>query len=159
MRSTSRAFLAPWEPLWNADELTKSSFKHRVRFYVQNIKQDEGYAFFILTHKDERLLGGITLNNVKRGVTQSCTIGYWIGQPYANQGYMSEAIRLIIPYVFDKLGLHRLEASCLLDNVPSIKLLEKVGFQREGIARRYLKINSIWRDHILFALLSDDPRL
>ena len=71
---------------------------------------------------------------------------------------MTKALRRIAPFVFEILNLHRLEAACLLNNSPSQKVLEKIGFQKEGIARRYLQINGIWHDHILYALLHDDIR-
>ena len=101
-------------------------------------------------------MGGCTLTNVRRGVTQSAAVGYWIGAPYARQGYMYSALKLIRPFVFELLGLHRLEAACIPENEASRKLLLKVGFREEGRARRYLQINGEWRDHILFALLEDD---
>jgi len=93
---------------------------------------------------------------VRRGVTQACTLGYWIGAPHARKGYMTAAVRAAIPFVFDSLELHRLEAACLPANVASIKLLERTGFTREGMARRYLKINGVWQDHLLYGLLESD---
>ena len=104
------------------------------------------------------LVGGLTLCNVRRGVTQSCTLGYWIGAKHSRQGYMTAAVRAVVPFVFDSLELHRLEAACLPTNAASIKLLEKTGFQREGLARRYLRINGLWQDHLLYALLDTDMR-
>ena len=77
---------------------------------------------------------------------------------HAQKGYMTAAVRAVIPFVFDSLELHRLEAACLPANVASIKLLERTGFTREGIARRYLKINGVWQDHLLYALLESDRR-
>src|SRR5690606_16053876 len=97
-------------------------------------------------------------SNVRRGVTQSCSLGYWVGEPYARRGNMSSAVAASLPFVFEHLRLHRLEAACLPTNVASIRLLEKVGFTREGYARRYLRINGVWPDHVLFAMLHDDPR-
>ena len=79
-----------------------------------------------------------------------------MGAPHAGRGYMTAAVRAVLPFVFDTLCLHRLEAACLPHNLPSIRLLERVGFQREGLARRYLCINGVWQDHLLFALLRDD---
>jgi ribosomal-protein-alanine N-acetyltransferase len=116
-----------------------------------------GYALFIYAATGT-MVGGLTLCNVRRGVTQSCTLGYWIGAKFANKGYMTAAVRAVIPFVFDSLELHRLEAACLPSNTASIKLLEKTGFRREGLARRYLRINGIWQDHLLYALLDTDPR-
>jgi ribosomal-protein-alanine N-acetyltransferase len=117
-----------------------------------------GYALFIFSAASGSLVGGLTLCNVRRGVTQACTLGYWIGAQHAQKGYMTAAVRAVIPFVFDSLELHRLEAACLPANVASIKLLERTGFMREGMARRYLKINGVWQDHLLYALLESDRR-
>lgn len=159
LRALSRDFLAPWEPLWSADELSRSSYRRRVRHYLRDLREDLGYALFIFCAQTEILVGGITVCNVRRGVTQACTLGYWIGAPYARRGYMTAAVRSVIPFVFDSLELHRLEAACLPANTASVKLLERTGFTREGLARRYLKINGVWQDHLLYALLESDPRL
>jgi ribosomal-protein-alanine N-acetyltransferase len=158
LRAQSREFLTPWEPLWASDELSRASFRRRVRHYLRDLREDVGYALFIFAAPASVLVGGLTLCNVRRGVTQSCTLGYWVGAKYANQGYMTAAVRAAIPFVFDSLELHRLEAACLPSNTASIKLLEKTGFKREGLARRYLRINGIWQDHLLYALLDSDTR-
>jgi [ribosomal protein S5]-alanine N-acetyltransferase len=158
LRAASRDFLTPWEPLWAADELSRSSFRRRVRHYLRDLREDMGYALFIFSTTDGALVGGLTLCNVRRGVTQACTLGYWTGAPYARQGYMTAAVRAVIPFVFDSLELHRLEAACLPSNTASIKLLERTGFGHEGLARRYLRINGVWQDHLLYALLDSDRR-
>jgi ribosomal-protein-alanine N-acetyltransferase len=158
LRAASREFLTPWEPLWANDELSRASFRRRVRHYLRDLREDIGYALFIFTASADALVGGLTLCNVRRGVTQSCTLGYWIGARYARQGYMTAAVRTVIPFVFDSLELHRLEAACLPTNTASIKLLERTGFEREGLARRYLRINGVWQDHLLYALLDTDMR-
>jgi ribosomal-protein-alanine N-acetyltransferase len=158
LRTASRDFLTPWEPLWANDEMSRASFRRRVRHYLRDLREDVGYAMFIFTASTGALVGGLTLCNVRRGVTQSCTLGYWIGAKYAQQGYMTAAVRAVIPFVFDSLELHRLEAACLPTNMASIRLLERTGFKHEGLARRYLRINGIWQDHLLYALLGTDPR-
>jgi ribosomal-protein-alanine N-acetyltransferase len=158
LRGVSRDFLEPWEPAWAEDELSRAAFRRRLKHYYREMREDQGYAFFLFRSGDNALLGGITVSGVRRGVSQSCSIGYWIGRPHAKQGYMYKGVRNVIPYVFDTLRLHRLEAACLPSNAASTRLLEKLGFTREGIARRYLKINRQWQDHLLFALLNDDPR-
>ena len=158
LRAQSREFLTPWEPLWTSTELTRASFRRRLRHYAKELRDDLGYAFFVFDLSEETLLGGLTLSNVRRGVTQACTLGYWIGAPHARKGHMTAAVRAVAPFVFDNLRLHRLEAACLTSNEPSIRLLEKCHFMREGLARRYLKINGVWQDHILYALLNDDLR-
>ena len=158
LRASSREFLMPWEPLWAMDELTRASFRRRVRHYQRDLREDIGYALFIYSVATGGLVGGVTLCNVRRGVTQSCTLGYWIGAQYAQQGYMTAAVRAVVPFVFGSLDLHRLEAACLPTNTASIRLLEKTGFEREGLARRYLRINGGWQDHLLYALLDSDAR-
>lgn len=156
LRRRSQAFLTPWEPTWAADELTRPAFRRRLRRYQGEIRSDAAYPFFIFREADDTLLGGCTLSNVRRGVCQSASVGYWTGEPHARRGYMLAALKTILPFVFDTLGLHRLEAACIPDNEPSRRLLRKAGFQEEGHARLYLQINGEWRDHILFALLEGD---
>ena len=159
LRGESRAFLAPWEPSWASDELTKSAFRRRLKRYQKESRLDSAYAFFVFREEDDVLMGGCTLSNVRRGVTQCCALGYWIGERFARQGFMFDAIRGLIPFIFTTLGLHRIEAACLSSNDASKNLLVKIGFRQEGIARRYLLINGEWQDHVLFALLAEDARL
>lgn len=114
---------------------------------------------FVFRNSDNKLVGGITLGNIRRGVGQNGMIGYWSGEPYAGKGYMTEALSLVIPFAFDQLRLHRIEAACIPHNQRSIRLLEKAGFEREGLLRSYLKINGFWQDHLLFALIESDKRM
>lgn len=156
LRARSRDFLIPWEPTWPSDDLSLASFRRRVRRNQQEIARDEAYAFLIF-RDDDVLVGGLTLGQVKRGVVQAATLGYWIGAPHARQGFMSAAVRTITGYAFSTLRLHRIEASCLPHNEASQRLLERAGFTREGYARSYLRINGVWQDHLLFGLLETDP--
>ena len=158
LREESRDFLVPWEPTWPIDDLTRSAFRRRLRRYYRDIREDEAYPFFVFRTSGDTLVGGLTVSHVRRGVTQSCSLGYWIGKPHARRGLMTAAVAATVSFVFGTLRLHRIEAACLADNVASIRLLEKAGFSREGLARRYLRINGVWQDHLLFALLEDDPR-
>jgi len=157
LREASRAFLVPWEPTWPADDLTRGAFRRRLKRYAEDARSDLAYAFLIFRSDDDALVGGLTLANIRRGVAQAGSIGYWVGQPYARQGYMTAAVRALIPFCFGSLRLHRLEAACIPTNKPSIALLEKTGFQREGYARGYLCIAGAWQDHLLFARLKTDP--
>ena len=156
LRGQSRAHLTPFEPQWQADELERASFRRRLRHYAREQKDDLGYAFGIFRLGDDALLGGVSLSNVRRGVTQAAALGYWLGVPYVRQGYMSDAVAAAIAFSFIELKLHRVEAATLPDNAASIRVLERNGFQREGFARSYLKINGTWRDHVLFGLVADD---
>lgn len=157
VRETSRDHLVPWEPSWTLDALTKRSFKDRLRRYSADAKADSGYAFFIFERETDQLVGSITLSNVRRGVAQCGTVGYWTGLPYVRKGYMLEALSALLHVLFDRYSLRRIEAACLPENVPSATLLEKTGFTREGYARQYLCINGNWQDHLLFAILKGDP--
>ena len=159
LRDESREFLAPWEPVWAADELSRSAFRRRIRRYQREIRGDLAYPFFVFRKDDNLLMGGCTLSNVRRGVTQCCALGYWIGAQFANQGYMTRAIKVLLPFVFRTLGLHRIEAACLIGNDASRKLLLRAGFRQEGLARRDLLINGEWADHLLFALLKEEAQL
>lgn len=156
VRSESRSFLIPWEPTWGADELTRAAFRRRVRQYQKDLRDEAGTAFFLFHRNTDALVGGLTLSNIRRGVTQSASLGYWMGVRHAGQGFMTEAVGLLLPFVFRNLWLHRLEAACLPMNEASVRVLEKNGFRREGIARRYLKINGQWQDHVLYAILAED---
>jgi ribosomal-protein-alanine N-acetyltransferase len=157
LREVSRQHLTPWEPKWTSDSLTKRSFKNRLRKYAADARADNGYAFFIFTQKEHQLIGSITLGNIRRGVSQTGTLGYWTGLPFVRKGYMQEGLSTLIPVLFKEYTLRRLEAACLPENVPSASLLEAVGFSREGRARQYLCINGNWHDHLLFAILKGDP--
>lgn len=158
LREESRSFLGPWEPIWPADDLTRLAFRRRLRRYQREIRAGTGYPFFVFSPDGETLLGGLTLAQIQRGVTQSAVLGYWMGRPYAGKGLMTSAVRAVVGFAFDSLTLNRVEAACLPHNVASIRLLEKVGFQREGYARKYLCIDGRWQDHTLFGLVRDDPR-
>jgi ribosomal-protein-alanine N-acetyltransferase len=104
------------------------------------------------------LLGAITLDNIRRGPAQAGTLGYWVGEPFARQGYMREAIDAVVHYAFDRLDLSRIEAACLPENAASRGLLEKAGFKYEGVAQSYLQIDGRWRTHVLYAALRLDRR-
>lgn len=156
LRMESREFLTPWEPVWNEDDLTRTSFRLRVKRAAREIASDEAYSLFIFDSQSDALLGGLTLGLIRRGVAQACTLGYWMGQRHAGKGHMTEAVRGALRFAFMDLALHRVEAACLPSNEPSRRLLERVGFRHEGLARAYLKINGAWADHLLYAALSSD---
>lgn len=158
LRMESRDFLTPWEPVWTEDDLTRASFRLRVKRATREIATDEAYSLFVLEARSEALLGGLTLGLVRRGVAQACTLGYWMGQRHAGKGHMTEAVRGALDFAFSELALHRVEAACLPTNEPSRRLLERVGFTREGEARGYLRINGVWADHLLYGILASELR-
>ena len=93
LRAQSREHLVGWEPQWARDELARSAFRRRLRQYQRELREDQGYAFFIFRY-DDTLLGGLTISNVRRGVSQAASIGYWIGLAHTRRGYMLEDYRL-----------------------------------------------------------------
>lgn len=160
LRGESRAFLTPWEPTWPADSLEEDSFRRRLKRHRREWQEDESYNFLSFvrgkTGQEGPLAGGLALSAVRRGVAQSALLGYWVGKCFARRGYTLAAVRCAIDFAFDDLKLHRLEASCLPANQPSRALLERLGFQCEGMARGFLRIEGRWQDHLIYGLLAED---
>jgi ribosomal-protein-alanine N-acetyltransferase len=156
LRTESREFLTPWEPLWPEDDLTRAAFRRRLRRQSDEMARDEAFSFLIFDAGADTLLGGLTLGGIRRGVAQSGTLGYWMGAPHAGKGRMTRAVASAVRFGFATLRLHRIEAACLPENTASQTLLERNGFQREGLARGYLRINGAWRDHLLYAMVEPE---
>ena len=156
LRHESRDFLRPWEPLWAADELSRDSYRIRIRRYAQDAREGSSFTFFLFDRAGQTLYGGTTLGHIRRGVAQCGTLGYWMGERYAGRGHMREAVELLKLFAFEVQGLHRIEAACLPRNARSIGLLERAGFKREGELRRYLKIAGRWEDHVLYSMLAEE---
>jgi len=154
LRQQSREFLQPWEPTWPSDDLSRAAFRRRLAAYARDREIGAAYPFFVFRSSDGALTGGITLSNVRRGVAQMGSVGYWCGRPFTRGGHTLAAVRAMTHFAFRSLALHRLEAACIPDNEPSRRLLNKAGFTEEGLAKAYLKINGVWRDHVLFGLVS-----
>ncbi|MFN3857177.1 MAG: GNAT family N-acetyltransferase [Caulobacter sp.] len=152
LREASRAFLQPWEPTWAPDDLSRAAFRRRLDAWRRDMEAGHTYPFFVFSAATGELAGGVTLSNVRRGVAQAGTIGYWSGVSQARRGHTLAAVRAVSRFAFSTLGLSRLEAACLPSNEPSAALLLKAGFVEEGYASAYLKINGAWRDHRLFGL-------
>jgi ribosomal-protein-alanine N-acetyltransferase len=127
--------------------------------YLERCRQP-GYAGLLLRRRsDDAILGSINLSEIVRGPFQSAYLGYQIGAPFARQGYMAEGLGLVLHYAFVRLKLHRLEANIQPQNRPSLALAARLGFRREGLSRRYLKIAGRWRDHERWAILAEDWRV
>ncbi len=158
LRQTSADFLVPWEPAWARDHLTRKAFVGRVYWAQRAIAGDSALPLFMVERGTARLLGAVTLDTIRRGPAQAATLGYWIGAAHARQGYMREAIEVLVHYAFTTLDLSRIEAACLPGNTASRGVLEKCGFKYEGVAQSYLQINGRWRTHVLYANLRMDRR-
>lgn len=158
LRLESKDFLTPWEPTWAPDHLTRKSFTNRVYWAQRSISNGTALPLFLVRRGEDTVLGAITVDHIRRGPAQAGMMGYWIGEPYARQGYMREAINAVVHYAFTTLDLSRIEAGCLKENTPSRALLESCGYKYEGVAQSYLQINGRWRNHVLYANLRHDRR-
>jgi ribosomal-protein-alanine N-acetyltransferase len=154
IRRESRSFLRPYEPRWNDTDLSRPVYLARLKRGREEARKGTDYAFFVYLRKEdgEPLVGGITLSNIRRRAAQHVNLGYWMGEEYAGQGLMTEAVGVVIPFAFETLGLHRIHAAFLPGNVASRRVLEKNGFKEEGYAENYLQIDGKWCDHVLFGL-------
>lgn len=158
LREASATFLTPWEPAWSADHLGRKSFANRVTWAARTDSDGTAVPLFLIRRSDRMLLGAITLDNIRRGPAQAGTVGYWIGQPFARNGYMREALEGLCHHAFTRMDLSRIEAACLPENAASRGVLEKSGFKYEGVAQAYLQIGGRWRNHVLYSLLRHDRR-
>jgi [ribosomal protein S5]-alanine N-acetyltransferase len=156
LREVSRDWLVPWEPQWRVDELSRACYYWRLQGWQHDAKLGLAAPFFIFRSSDETLLGGINVSNIRRGVAQDCTIGYWIGKPFARQGHARNAVRAVVDHAFETLSLHRVQAACIPTNMRSRGLLESLNFKQEGYARGYLRINDQWQDHVLYARIAGE---
>jgi len=154
LRKESRPFLKPFEPRWTEADLGHRVYQSRLKRGREEARQGTDYTFFIFVRDGSReiLAGGITLSNIRRRAAQFGNLGYWMGQGFAGQGYMTEAVGLVVAYAFDSLLLHRVHAAFLPHNMASRRVLEKNGFKEEGYAENYLQIDGKWADHVLFGL-------
>jgi [ribosomal protein S5]-alanine N-acetyltransferase len=154
LRRDSRDFLKPYEPRWSEADLSHRVYASRLKRGREEAKAGTDYSFFVFLRQEGRevLVGGLTLSNVRRRAAQFVNLGYWMGREHAGKGLMTEAVGVIIPFVFDTLGLHRIHAAFLPDNAASRRVLEKNGFKEEGFAEKYLQIDGKWCDHVLFGL-------
>ena len=158
IRRESRDFLTPWEPTWSHDSLTQQAFRRRVRVQQRERLAGSSCGLLIFDRDSGEVIGGITIADIRRGVAMACSIGYWVGARHARSGYMTASVAAVLTHAFDTLRLHRVEAACLPDNEASQRLLSKLGFGEEGLARGYLKIDGKWQDHRLFAILDSQWR-
>lgn len=158
LRDQSAPFLTPWEPVWAADHLSRKAFTNRIYWANRSTSQGTALPLLLIRREDAALLGAITLDNIRRGPSQAGTLGYWMGQAHARQGYMREAILSVVHHAFTVMDLSRIEAACLPENAASRGVLEKCGFKYEGVAQSYLQIAGRWRNHVLYANLRGDRR-
>ena len=152
--TASDAFLEPWEPA--RPKGGDPGGAKRFDRLLELRETPHGEKMFICRREDGAFLGCININNLVRGVFESAALGYWIGAPFARRGYMADALQLALRRAFLHHALHRVEANIQPHNAPSIALVRRAGFEKEGYSRRYLKIAGRWADHERWALLAED---
>jgi len=152
-------FLTEWNPTPAADFYTLPYQRERLQGELDLMKEGLLARFWLFKREDvswTTAIGNLGFNNIVRGAFQSCHLGYQLDERAINQGFMTEALRCAIAFAFDKLKLHRIEANVMPRNLRSSRVLAKLGFVEEGVARQYLKINGVWEDHVHFVMLNDN---
>ncbi len=153
MLSKNRDFFEQFSMERNNDFYTLESQLARIENYEADWKNNQAYNFGIFTNEGT-LIGTINLFQVFRGSLQSAFIGYFLDRKHNGKGYTTEAVRLLVDYAFQTLKLHRIEAGVMPHNIGSIRVLEKAGFHKEGIAKKNVKINGKWEDHQVLAIIN-----
>ena len=153
LRVRNRAFFEPWEPTREESWYTLESARRTIAEQRAARREDRGHAFGIFVPE---LVGWANLSAVVRGVFQNAYLGYAVDEASNGRGHATAAVVEAVRLAFTELGLHRVQAAVIPRNLGSLRVLEKAGFRREGHAERYLRINGVWEDHVLFARTSDD---
>jgi [ribosomal protein S5]-alanine N-acetyltransferase len=156
LRKRNQAFLRPFEPHMPDHHFTLEGQREGIEAAIRKWENDVGYTFGIFTVDSHELIGRLSLSNVVRGAWHSCTIGYFLDESRNGQGLTTEAVRLAVEFAFDDAKLHRVQGAVMPRNLGSIRVLEKVGFRHEGLARYYLKINENWEDHNIYSITVED---
>jgi len=146
--------LKPWEPARRPEHFTEVG----QRALVTRLVGTETTVPFVIEAADGELLGRLTLSGVTRGALQSCSVGYWIRADRLRRGHATRAVRAGLDHAFDVLGLHRVQAETLPENTASQRVLERAGFTRYGVVPEYLRIDGVWRDHVMFQALAGPDR-
>ncbi|HEX7732099.1 MAG TPA: GNAT family N-acetyltransferase [Rhodanobacter sp.] len=152
-RAANRAHLAPWEPLRDEAYCTLEHCMQSIAEGRENARLDRGYPFLVFDRDEAEILATFTLANVVRGAFQACHLGYDAAARAQGRGIMHEALQAGLAWAFGELDLHRVMANHLPRNERSARLLARLGFEREGYAKRYLRIAGVWEDHVLTALI------
>lgn len=151
-------YFKPWDPLRTDEFYTVDSRKDALAWEL-NAMMELGYLRLWIFKKEDleykKIIGTIGITNIARGIFFSCKLGYSIDKEEANKGYMTEAVKKSVDIAFNEYGLHRIEATIMPGNKPSLRVVEKLGFVNEGLSRSYQKINGKWEDHVHMVLLDE----
>lgn len=152
----NREFLRPWEPVRTEDFYQKAFHEKELREDLRKMEKGEGLRLWVFLKGEEtRVIGAVAFNNIVRGVFQSCHLGYKLDREAVGQGYAREAVARGVRVMFEELQLHRIEANIMPRNISSRRVVESLGFEAEGLARKYLRINGVWEDHIHWVVLNE----
>ncbi|GGP17629.1 alanine acetyltransferase [Silvimonas iriomotensis] len=151
---TNRRHLAPWEPVRELAWYAPESYEKRQQQALDHFSA--GTALHLVLHDKAsgQMVGKCSYTNIVRGPFLACNLGYSLGAAWQGQGLMLEALKATNNYVFNELGLHRIMAAYMPLNERSGRLLKRLGFEREGLARSYLCIAGQWEDHVLTSLIN-----
>ena len=150
----NRTHLEPWEPLRDSASFTFEGQRTVLERAVAMREADQGYRFAIVS--GSRIVGAVGLNEVVRGSFQNAYVGYWVAGDATGRGYATAGVRLVVDFAFEEARLHRVQAAVMPRNAASMRVIEKLGFRREGEALRYLRIAGAWEDHLIFAVTSEE---
>jgi [ribosomal protein S5]-alanine N-acetyltransferase len=156
--AANRAHLEPWEPARPAHFHTRESIEARLASMVEQMAAGHALHLLLFTRDEDDLIGACNFTNIVRGPFEACHLGFALDARFEGRGLMQEALTAAIAFMFDGGGLHRVMANYRPENQRSARLLEKLGFEREGFARAYLKINGVWADHVLTSLIHPAER-
>lgn len=156
LEKRNKDFFKHYTVLRDPDFYTYEKIKERIENGIIGAANDTLYAFGIFLSQTDELIGNIALSHISRGPAQSCMVGYTLDKKQNGKGYMTEAVKLAVAYGFQTLKLHRIEAGVMPHNTPSIKVLEKAGFHKEGIAKENVQINGKWQDHLILAIINQE---
>ncbi|GGI39389.1 GNAT family N-acetyltransferase [Mammaliicoccus stepanovicii] len=131
------------------------NYRKNIEKYLEEMKNDDGYHYVIIEGKSHKIIGTINLFAVVRHNMQSCMMGYALDEAYGGKGYATQAAQKLINIAFEELGFHRVEAGVQPVNKASIRVLEKAGMTREGLNRSNVRVNGVWKDHYLYAIVND----
>ncbi|WP_028399318.1 GNAT family N-acetyltransferase [Ectobacillus panaciterrae] len=156
LQNNNRNFFQLYSPKKEESFYTLETQLKSIQEAIEKRKNDQFYSFAMFHKATNELIGLVTFMDILRGALQSCFIGYFLDQKHNGKGYMTEAVKLVVQYGFEHLSLHRIEAGVMPHNIGSIRVLEKAGFEKEGIARKNVKINGKWEDHQVLAIINEN---
>lgn len=151
----NKAFLKPYEPTRPEDFYTIATHEQNLQQDIIQMEEGRGIRFFITLPQEEKVIGILNFSQIIMGAFLSCYVGYSLDKNWNGHGYMSEALREGVSIMFEEYGLHRIEGNVMPRNTRSIEVLKRIGFEAEGLAKHYLKINGVWEDHIHYVLLNE----